>query len=60
MFPTTCAKVTSLSEHAKTGDRHTMPVKTPSVGGISRTTGLPWIMFATLGFNPAGPLGPNP
>ena len=59
MFPTTCA-TTFLSEPVRAGDRHTMPVKTPSVGGISRTTGLPWIMFATLGFNPAGPLGPNP
>ena len=61
MFPKTWAKTTSLSEHAKAGDRHTMPAKHPSVGGISsRAIGLPWIMFATLGFSPAGHLGPNP
>ena len=61
MFPTTCAKVTSLSEHAKTGDRHTMPARSPSVSGIpSRAIQLPGIMFATLGVSPAGYLGPDP
>ena len=35
MFLKTRAKITSLSEHAKAGDRHTMPAKRPSVGGIS-------------------------
>ena len=61
MFPTTGAKTASLSKHARAGDRHTMSAKSPSVGGIpSRAIGLPWIMFATLGFNPAGHLGPNP
>ena len=34
------------------------PVKSPSVGIPSRATGLPGIMFATLGVNPAGHLGP--
>ena len=33
----------------------------PSLGGIlSRATGLPEIMFATLGVSPEGCLGPNP
>ena len=58
MFPT-CATTASLSEPAKVGDRHTMPGRSPSVGGIpSRADGLPGIMFATLGVNPAGHLGP--
>ena len=34
------------------------PVKSPSVGNPSRATGLPGMMFATLGVNPAGHLGP--
>ena len=36
------------------------PVKSPSVGIPSRTTGFPGIMFTTLGDSPAGRLGPNP
>ena len=60
MFPTTCAITASLSEPAKVGDRHTMPGRIPSVGGIpSRADGLPGIMFATLGVSLAGRLGPN-
>ena len=50
-----------LSETARSGDRHTMPARTPSVAGIpSRAIGLPGIMFATLGVSSAGRLGPNP
>ena len=61
MFPTACSTTASLSEHSRVGDRHTMPARSPSVGGIpSRTTGLPGIMFATLGVSPAGRLGSNP
>ena len=61
MFPTTCATTASLSEPDKVGDRHTMPAKSPSVGGISLwATGLPGTMFAILGVSPAGHLGPNP
>ena len=61
MFPTTCATTASLREPDKVGDRHTMPAKSPSVGGISLwATGLPGTMFATLGVNPVGRLGPNP
>ena len=60
MFPTTCATTASLSEPARTGDRHTMPARTPSVGIPSRAIGLAGIMFATLGVSPAGHLGPNP
>ena len=61
MFPTTCATTASFSEPARAGDRHTMPARSPSVGGIpSRAFGLPGIMFATLGVSPAGRLGPNP
>ena len=38
-----------------------MLVRSPSVGVIpSRATGLPGIIFATLGVSPAGCLGPNP
>ena len=60
MFPTACSTTASLSEHSRVGDRHTMPARSPSVGGIpSRTIGLPGIMFATLGVSPAGHLGPN-
>ena len=58
MFPTTCA--TFLNEPTRAGDRHTMPARSPSIGGISsRAIGLPGIMFATLGVSPAGCLGPN-
>ena len=61
MFPTKCATTTSLSEPATVGDRHTMPARSPSVGGIpSRAIGLQGIMFATLGVSPAGSLGPDP
>ena len=57
----TCATTASLSEHARAGDRHTMPAGSPPVGGIpSRAVGLPGIMFATLGVSPEGHLGPNP
>ena len=50
-----------LSEPTRSGDRHTMPARTPSVGGIpSRAIGLLGVMFATLGVSPAGRLGPNP
>ena len=60
MFPTTCATIASPSEPARVGDRHTMPARSPSVGGIpSRADGLPGIMFATLGVSLAGRLGPN-
>ena len=61
MFPTTWATTASLSEPAREGDRHAMPTRRPSVGGIpSRAVGLPGIMCATLGVSPAGWLGPNP
>ena len=60
MFPTKGATAASLSEPARAGDRHTMPARSPSVGGIpSRAIGLPGIVFATLGVSPAGHLGPN-
>ena len=61
MFPTICAATASLSEPTRAGDRHTMPAKSPSVGGIpSRAIGLPGIMFASLGVSPSGHLDPNP
>ena len=61
MFPATCATIASLSEPARVGDRHTMPVRSPSVGGIpSRAVGLLGIMFATLRVSPVGHLGPKP
>ena len=61
MFPTTCTKTSTLSELTRAGNRHTMPVRSPSVGGIPpRENGLPGITFATLGIIPAGCLGPNP
>ena len=61
MFPTTCATTASLSEPARAGDRHTMPARSSSIGGIpSRAIGLPGIMFATLGVSAAGHLGPKP
>ena len=58
-FPT-CATTASLSEVARAGDRHTMPVRSPSIGIPSKAIGLPGIMFATLGVSPTGLLGPNP
>ena len=58
MFPTTYATRASFREAARAGDRHTMPVRSPSAGGIpSRATGLPGIMFASLGVSAAGPFG---
>ena len=61
MFPTTSATTASLSEPNRAGDRHTMPARSSSVGGIhSRAIGLPGIMFDTLRISPAGHLGPNP
>ena len=63
MFPTTCATRASVSELAKVGNRHTMPARSPSVGGIpSRAIGLRGIMFATLGAKLFGPkpLSPFP
>ena len=61
MFPATCATTASLSEPARVGDGHTMPARSPSVGGIpSWTTGLPGTMFATLEVSPEACLGPNP
>ena len=61
MFPTTCVSTAPLSGLTRAGDRHTMPARSPPVGGIpSRATGLPGTMFATLGVNPVGRLDPNP
>ena len=60
MFLTTCASTASLSEPYRAGNRHTMPVRSPSGGIPSRAVGLPGIMFATLGVSPAGHLGLNP
>ena len=61
MFPTTCVTTPSLSEPARVGGRHCVPARSPSVGGIRlMAIGLPGTMFATLGVNPAGRLGPNP
>ena len=37
-----------------------MPARSPSIGIPSKATGLPEIMFATLGVSPADRLGPNP
>ena len=60
LFPTTCVSTASLSESERVDDRHTMPARSPSVGGIpSRAIGLPGIMFATLGVRPVGRMGPN-
>ena len=56
----TCATAASLSGPARVGDRHTMPARSPYVGGVpSRAIGLPRIMFVTLGVSPAGRWGPN-
>ena len=61
MFPTTCATTGPLSGPTRAGVRHTMPARSPSIGGIpSRATGLPGTMFATLGVSPVGRLDPNP
>ena len=60
MFPTTCATSASLSEPTRVSDRHTMPARSPPVGLPAKATGLPGIMFTTLGVGPAGLLGPNP
>ena len=60
MSPTTCATSTSLSEPAGAGDRHTVPAGSPSTGIPSKATGLPGIMFTTLGLSPACGLVPNP
>ena len=61
MFPTTCARIASLSEPTRVSEKHTMPARSPSVDGISsRAIGLPGIMFATLGVSLTGLLGPNP
>ena len=60
MFRTTYARTASLSEPARVGDRHTVPARNPSVGIPSKATGLPGIMFATLGVNSAAHLDPNP
>ena len=60
VFPTTCAAPASLSEPSRAGERHTVPARNPSVGIPSEATGLPGIMFATLGVSPAGRWGPNP
>ena len=52
IFPTTCVSTTHLSEPARVGDRHRMPARSPSFGGIpSRATRLPGTMFATLRVN---------
>ena len=57
MFSTKCATTAALSEPARAGDRHTVPARSPSVGGIpSRAIGLPGTMFATFGVSPAGHL----
>ena len=60
MFPK-CVTTAPLSGPAGVGDRHTIPARSPSVGGIpSRAIGLPGTMFITLGVSPAGCLVPNP
>ena len=60
MFPIASATTAFLSEPARVGDRHTMPARSPSGGGIpSRAIGLQGIMFATWGLSPAGCLGPD-
>ena len=61
MFPTTSVTTVPLSGPAQVGDRHTMPARSTSVGGVpSRATGLPGIMFATLGVKPCKLFGPKP
>ena len=60
MFPTTCATV-YLRGPTRAGDRHTMPARSPSIGGLpSKAIELPGIVFATLGVSPADRLGQNP
>ena len=53
-FFATCATTTSLGEHIKMVDRHTMPARSPPVGISSREIGLPGISFAIEGVSPAG------
>ena len=60
VFPTTCAAPASLSEPSRAGERHTVPARSPSVSLPSKATGLPGIMFATLGVKPCRLFGPNP
>ena len=60
MFPTTCATSASVSEPTRAGDRPQMPARSPCVSIPSEATGLPGIMFTTLGISPAGRLGLNP
>ena len=61
MFPTTCATTAYLSEPTRAGDRHTMPARSPSVGGIpSRATEVPGITFDISGVSPIDHLDPNP
>ena len=48
MFPTTCATSASLSEPARAGDRHTISVRSQSVGIPSKTIGLPGIIGLPL------------
>ena len=60
MFPITRATSASLSEPVRAVNRHTLPATSPSVGLPSKATGLPGIMFATLGAGPAGLCRPNP
>ena len=60
MFPTTCVSTAPLSGPTRADDRHTMPARSPPVGGIpSRAIGLPGIIFVTLGVSPEGCLDPN-
>ena len=61
MLLTTCASTAFLSEPTRADDGHTMPAKSPSIGGISsRAIGLMGIMFAIWGVSPAGHLNPKP
>ena len=61
MLPTTCETTASLNGPARVGDGHTMPARSPSVGGIpSRAIGIPGIMFAILRVRPIDHLDPNP
>ena len=47
MFPVTCTTA-SLSEPARAGDRHTISVRSQSVGIPSKTIGLPGIIGLPL------------
>ena len=56
-----CQQHLPLSGPTRADDRHTMPARSPPVGGIpSRAIGLPGIIFVILGVSPEGHLGPNP